>query len=160
MTETFKSSLQGNPWDLWGLSKIFDGSNSDATCVHAKDPVTIRLDMRKPEDQHHFDLFGHDTHADLTSNSFVLEFPFNGCDMCSLAMPAINRINAIGLLLDPDFTPVTLFSCDHPRDKPNSLNLYRPGKPYKSRTALGEQGQSPFARDAFELGREIQPLIS
>lgn len=149
MTETFKARLQGNPWDLWGLSKIFDGSNSDATCVHAKDPTTIRLDMRKPADQRHFDLFGHDTHTDLTGNSFALEFPFNGRDMYDLAMPVINRINAIGRLLDLDFTPVTLFSCDYPRDKPRSFNLYGQGKTYKNETALGEPGQSSFAHDAL-----------
>ncbi|WP_100176496.1 hypothetical protein [Bradyrhizobium nitroreducens] len=154
MTVTFKASLQGNPWDLWGLSKIFDGTNSDATCIHAKDPAIVRLDMRKPEDREHFNMFGHEAHVDLTSNRFTLEYPFNGRSMYELAMPVINRINAIGRLLDPEFTPVTLFSCDYPRDKPNSFNLYGPGKPYKNKTGLGEQGQSPFAHDVFELGSE------
>jgi hypothetical protein len=152
MTVTFRARLQGNPWDFWGLSKIFDGSNSDATRIHAKDPATLRLDMRKPEDREHFNMFGHDTHTDLTSNSFVLEYPFNGKIMHDLAMPVINRINAIGRLLDPEFTSVTLFSCDYPKDKPNSFNLYGPGKAYKDKTALGQQGQSPFAHDSFDLG--------
>lgn len=154
MTETFKARLQGNPWDLWGLSKIFDGTNRDATCVHAKDPATIRLDMRNREDQEHFNMFGYHTHTDLTSNSFTLEFPFNGRDMYELVLPVISRINAIARLLDPEFTPVTLFSCDYPKDKPNSFNLYGEGKAYKNNTVLGEQSQTPFAHDAFELGAD------
>lgn len=152
MTETFKARLQGNPWDLWGLSKIFDGTNGDATFVDAEDPTKIRLDMRNKDDQRHFDMFGHDTHADLTSNSFRLEFPFGGRDMYDLVMPVLNRVNAIARLLDPDYTPVTLFSCDYPRDRPNSFNLYGKGNGYKDKTRLGEQHQIPFAHDAFELG--------
>jgi hypothetical protein len=111
MTETFKARLQGNPWDLWGLSKLFNGTNADATTVHAKDPVVVQLDLRNLDDREHFAHFGYDTHADLTSNSFRVEFPFNNGDMYHLAMPVLSRINAIGHLPDPEFSPVTLFQC-------------------------------------------------
>jgi len=148
MTETFKARLQGNPWDLWGLSKIFNGTNADATLVDAKHPASIRLDMRNKQDQRHFEVFGNETHADLTSNSFRLEFPFGSRDMYDLVMPVLNRINAIGHLLDPDYWPVTLFDCVHK----TSFNSYGGGHKYKNKTGLGEQHQVPLAFDAFELG--------
>jgi hypothetical protein len=150
MTETFKAHLQGNPWDLWGLSKIFNGTNADATHIHAKDPATIRLNMRNESDREHFNAFGHDTHADLTSNSFRVEFPFNSVDMLELVVPVLNRINAIGHLLDPHYRPVALFSCIYK----TSTNLYGDGHTYKDKTGLGDQAQVPFAFDAFELGSQ------
>ena len=120
MPQTFKARLQGNPWDLWGLSKIFNGTNADATLIDAKDPATVRLDMRTEEGRHHFSLFGHETHADLFSDSFRVEYPFGSRDLFDRAVPVLSRINAIGQLLDPDFLPITLFSCDHPKERPTS----------------------------------------
>lgn len=152
MTETFKVRLQGNPWDLWGLSKIFNGTNADATLVDAKNPATERLDMRNKDDQRHFELFGFETHADLTSNSFRLEFPFGSRDMHELVVPVLNRINAIGRLLDPEYWPVALFSCVYTGNGSTSVNLFGGGNKYKDKTGLGEQGQVQFAFDAFELG--------
>jgi hypothetical protein len=154
MTETFKARLQGNPWDLWGLSKIFNGSNADATTIHAKDPATIRLDLKNRDDREHFAHFGHDTHADLTSNSFRLEFPFNNRDMHDLIVPVLNRINAIGTLLDPEYWPVTLFRSVYIRPGSISYNSFDGGNKWKNKTALGEQSQVPFAFDAYELGSE------
>jgi hypothetical protein len=154
MTETFKAQLQGNPWDLWGLSKIFNGTNADATTIHAKDSATIRLDMRNRDDREHFAHFGHDTHADLTSNSFRLEFPFNNRDMHDLIVPVLSRINAIGALLDPEFWPVTLFRSVYIRPGSISYNSFDAGSKWKDKTGLGEQSQVPFAFDAFELGSD------
>jgi hypothetical protein len=154
MTETFKAQLQGNPWDLWGLSKIFNGTNADATLIDAKDPATIRLDMRNERDQRHFEMFGFETHADLTSNSFRVEFPFGSRDMYDLVVPVLNRINAIGHLLDPDYWPVTLFRCIYIRDQSTSFSSFGGGNKDKDETGLGEQRQIPFAFDAFELGSD------
>src|SRR4051812_45936657 len=138
MTETFKARLQGNPWDLWGLSKIFNGTNSDATFIHAEDPATIRRDLRNELERRHFERFGNETHADLTSNSFRLEFPFNGHDMYVLVVPVLSRINAIGHLLDPEYWPIKLFDCAYPRDNPRSFSSYGGGSSYKDKTGLGE----------------------
>jgi hypothetical protein len=42
----FTATLEGHPWDLWGLSRLFDGSNSDAILVVAKEPVGLpRINM-------------------------------------------------------------------------------------------------------------------
>ena len=154
MTETFKARLQGSPWDLWGLSKIFDGTNDDATHIHAKDPESVRLDMRNAEHREHFAHFGNETHADLTSNSFRLEFPFGSQDMYKLVMPVLNRVNAIGHLLDPDYWPVTLFDCVYARPGSISFNHFGGGNKWKDKTGLGDQSQVPFAFDAFELGSD------
>jgi hypothetical protein len=154
MTQTFKARLQGNPWDLWGLSKIFSGTNADATLIEAKEPSTVRPDMKTEEGRHQFALFGHETHADLFSNSFRVEYPFSSRDLFDRAVPVLNWINAIGHLLDPDYLPVTLFSCDHPKDRPTSFNLFGGGTKHKNKTGLGQQHQVPFAFDAFELGAD------
>ncbi len=154
MTETFKARLQGNPWDLWGLSKIFNGTNADATFVNAKDPATNRPDLKNEEERRYFEIFGNETHADLTSNSFRLDFPFNSRDMFDLAVPVLNRMNAIGRPLDPDYWPVTLFDCVYIREGSISFNSVDGGNKHKNTTGLGEQHQVPFAFDAFELGSD------
>jgi hypothetical protein len=154
MTETFKARIQGNPWDLWGLSKIFNGTNADATFVDAREPATVRIDVRNERDQRHFEIFGYETHADLTSNSFRVEFPFGSRDMYDLVMPVLNRINAIGHLLDPDYWPVALFDCVYIRQGSTSFSQFSSGNKYKDKTGLGDQHQIPFAFDAFELGSD------
>lgn len=154
MTETFTATIQGNPWDLWGLSKIFDGTNADATHVQAKDPTTLRSDFSKEKNQRWFEMFGHDNFADLSSNKFRLEFPFGAKDMSDLALDVIARMNAIAKLLDPGYWPVTLFDCVYVRDNMKWFNLTGGGPRYKGATGLGHRSQVTFAYDAYELAEE------
>jgi hypothetical protein len=154
MTETFTATIQGNPWDLWGLSKLFDGTNADATHVHAKDPATLRLDLGKDEDKRWFDMFGHDRFADLTSNKFRVEFPFGSKDMFDLALDVIARMNAIGKLIDPDYWPVTLFDCVYVRENSTSFSLAGGSPRYKDATGLGDGRQILFAYDLYGLAGE------
>jgi hypothetical protein len=154
MTETFTATIQGNPWDLWGLSKIFNGADADATHVQAKDPTTLGLDFSKEEKQRWFEMFGHDNFANLSSNKFRLEFPFSGKDMSDLALDVVARMNAIAKLLDPGYWPVTLFDCVYVRDNMTSFNFADGGPRYKSATSLGGGSQVTFAYDAYELVEE------
>jgi hypothetical protein len=158
MTETFTATIRGNPWDLWGLSKLFNGINTDATHVQAKHPTTLRLNMSEEKDRRRFELFRHDNFAALTSNKFRLEFPFNGGDMHDLALDVIARMNAVGKLLDPDYWPVTLFDCVYVRENSTSIGFAGCSPRYKDATGLGEKCQVEFAHGVYDLA-EANPAI-
>lgn len=138
MPATFSIKLRGHPWDLWGLSQIFNGNNSDHTLIVATKPEgRPRVDYQDKAALHRFQRMGYDVYATLTTDSLTFadgEIPFFD-DAKDITRGILVRINGVARLIDPDFLPVSLHeisykakggmgAADFGRSPPNKENTF------------------------------------
>jgi len=116
MPFTYTARLRGHPWDLWGLSKIFDGSNADHTRIVATQPVGRPMyDPHTDAGRLRYARLGFDDFALLTTDA--LTFPEGSQPTFDVAKSVANeiilRINGIGRLIDPEYLTVSLYELSY-----------------------------------------------
>lgn len=114
MTAIYTTRLRGHPWDLWGLAQVFDGSGTDHTRIEATRPEGAPVyDFRTPEGQLRFARLGFDVFARMTSDRLIFERQLPWDEAKDVAREILRAINGTGLLIDPDFIPVSLYEISY-----------------------------------------------
>lgn len=137
------ATVYGHPWDLWGLSKLFDGTDASHTLVKAPEPQgRPTFDTSDPAQIQRFRVHGYDQPGDLTSH----ELRFGGGvvdidlrDFTPVAEALVERINGIAILLDPEFAPIKLHSLSFSEGASVGNLLRTDWTPNKADTHLGIQ---------------------
>jgi len=151
------TTIQGHPWDLWGLSRLFDCSNASHTLVKAIKPEgTPTFDTHDPAAISRFRAHGYDLLATITSDELVLdELGKSNVDLRDLVPVAeilISRMNGVARLLDPDYRPAKLLYLSYQAPGREGSVLHSDWTPNKGATPLGSQQEHlPFAQDALPL---------
>jgi hypothetical protein len=146
----------GHPWDLWGLSKIFDGSDSTKTLVRAEEPNGLpTFDAINKEAINRFRVWGYDVAARLTSAELLWDEGKGRVDlqdMRSIADNLIERINGTAQLFDPQYKPVKPLALTWSKGDAAGASAYSEWTPNKSSTNLARfPDLIPLARDIIAL---------
>jgi hypothetical protein len=149
-------TVLGHPWDLWGLSQLFDGSDDSHTRVQASKPEGLpKIDTNDQAQVTRFRVHGYDLFAPITSDELLWEGSVADIDLRDMAPVAealVARINGIAITLDPDYAPVRLYSLSFSEGETFGSLLRSDWKLNKSLTRLGkEQEHRPFAHDVLPL---------
>lgn len=112
MTVQVKAQIQGHPWDLWGLAKLFDGNNPEG--IHVEGAVepsgAPEVPWGKPDDLKRYLQVGHLRVAQLLAKGLAYQ-SIGQVDLNEAAESAaslVKKINGIAKLLDPEFYGVRL----------------------------------------------------
>jgi hypothetical protein len=156
MTIQIKATVLGHPWDVWGLSRLFDGSDANHTLVEATKPEgRPRIDTNDQTAVTRFRVHGYDIFAPITSDELRLDGGLDDIDLRDLIPAAetlVARINGIAILLDPDYAPVKLFSLSYSVGESAGALTRSDWTPNKDLTPLGSQPEHlPFAQDVLPL---------
>ena len=149
-------TVLGHPWDLWGLSQLFDGSDSSHTLIKANKPEGMpKIDTNDEAQVKRFRVHGYDIFGTITSDEILWDGTATDIDlrdMAPIAESLLARMNGIAILLDPEYVPVRLYSMTYSEgDKFGSL-LRSDWKPNKSATHLGvQQEHHSFAHNGLPL---------
>jgi hypothetical protein len=163
MPVQFILTLRGHPWDLWGLSKIFDGTNTDHMLLKAEEPKGRPIvDFSDRAQLDRFQKLGYDIFAPLTCDSLLHNEAAGPPDiqkMKVIAHDIISRINGIGRLIEPDYWPVSYYTLSY--TSPGGGGFASPDgtTPNKQHTSLGwHHTHASFADRVFELSR-TEPAV-
>lgn len=149
-TVKVRAQIQGHPWDLWGLSQLFDGSNKlGISVVGAVKPDGVpQPKWSDKADRDRFATVGYDRIAQLSAN-IMDRASLGNADLGVIAAQAaslVKRLNGAGRLFDPEYYGVRLtgVTCDGPGGGGSkSLATLTPNKGF---TGLGRHpSQAPFA---------------
>jgi hypothetical protein len=103
MLHRVTATLQGHPWDLWGLSQLFDGSDSSKTLVVATKPNgRPTFDANNPDQRTRFRIQGYDVAGQLTCDELVLDDTTGDLRLTHLSYP---KENGAGAMTAGDWTP-------------------------------------------------------
>ncbi|WP_316192151.1 MULTISPECIES: hypothetical protein [unclassified Bradyrhizobium] len=118
MLHRVTATLQGHPWDLWGLSQLFDGSDSSKTLVVATKPIgRPTFDVNDPDQRARFRIQGYDVFGQLTCDELVLDGTTGDLrDLRPVADGIIIRLNGLARTFDPTFAPVRLTHLSYPKE--------------------------------------------
>ena len=157
------ATVMGHPWDLWGLSKIFDGSGTTKILVQAKEPDGLpTFDATNSDAISRFRVWGYDIAATLTSTELLWDESKGKVDlrdMRPIADNLIERINGAALLLDPQYKPVTPFALTWTDGDATGATTYSEWTLNKSFTYLGHcPDLIPLARDTVTLAATDQTV--
>jgi hypothetical protein len=133
--------VMGHPWDLWGLSRMFDGSDVSKTLVRAEKPNGLpTFDATDRDAINHFRVWGYDTQADVTSTELLWDMSTGKVDLRDMRPVAdnlIERINGVALLFDDQYKPVRPFALNWAHGGAAGSTIYSEWIPNKSVTSLG-----------------------
>jgi hypothetical protein len=114
MSIQITATVLGHPWDLWGLSRLFDGSDASHTLLKATKPDGRPIiDTNNPAQITRFRVHGYDLFAPITSDQLCWHGnldDINLRDFAPVAESIVARINGIAVLLDPGYAPIKLYS--------------------------------------------------
>ena len=117
MTIQIVATVYGHPWDLWGLSRLFDGTDASHILIKANKPEgRPTFDTADPAQVQRFRVHGYDLPAPITSDELRWDGGVSDVDLRDFATVAealVARINGIAILLDPEYTPVKLYSLSY-----------------------------------------------
>jgi hypothetical protein len=106
------ATIQGHPWDLWGLATLFDGSGPAKTMVKAEKPKgRPTFDPNNAEEPNRFRIHGYNVLATLTSDELKWDEAVGRVDLRDvrpIADEIIARLNGLARIFDPSFIPVKL----------------------------------------------------
>jgi len=150
------ATVYGHPWDLWGLSTLFDGSDANHTLVNAGKPDgRPTFDPSDPAQVQRFRVHGFDRPAPITSDELRWDGNLDEIDLrdfTSVAEALVARINGIAILLDPEYAPVKLYSLSFSEGTSAGNMLRTDWTPNKDMTHLGTQQEHlPFAQGSLPL---------
>jgi hypothetical protein len=150
------ATVLGHPWDLWGLSKLFDGSDASHTLFKASKPAgRPTIDTNDPAQVTRFRVHGYDLFAPITSDELRWDGSVADIDLrdfTPVAETLVGRINGIAALLDPDFKPVKLYSLSFSKGTSAGTVLHTDWTPNKDLTQLAlQQEHFPFAHNGLSL---------
>jgi len=147
------ATIQGHPWDLWGLSLLFDGSDPSKTKVVAIKPEgRPRFDPNNEAERNRFLTKGYDVFTNLTADELVWDDAKGRVDLRDLRPVAddiLLRVNGLARTFDPIFTPVRLTHLT----SPNSAMTAGDWTPNRDGTYLGAAGQHDIANRALALAQ-------
>jgi hypothetical protein len=164
MTIQVTATLKGHPWDLWGLSRLFSGSDASHTLVRAAKPDgRPTFDATDPAAVARFRAQGYDVFATITSDELVWNETSKGRidlrDLVPIAENLVGRMNGIAVLLDPEYHPAKLIYLSYRAGDREGTVLHTDWTPNKDATPLGsQQAHLPFARDALPLALSINAV--
>jgi|GEM_PF-5389223 len=150
------ATIQGRPWDLWGLSRLFDASDASHTRVEASKPEgRPTFDTNDPAAVMRFRAHGYDVIAVLTSDELVWDEAKGRVDLRDLAPIAhdiLARVNGIGILFDPEYRAAKLLYLAYGSGDRTGSMIHGSWTPNRDNTPLGTQREHlPFVRDALFL---------
>jgi hypothetical protein len=153
------ATLQGHPWDLWGLSRLFDGSNQTNTLVIAEKPNgQPTYDSRDRDAINRFRLQGYDVFSPLSSSELMWNENQGPVDLRIVKLVALDlvaRINGIALLLDPEYRAVKLLSISYSNAGGAGSSVLGDWTPNKATSFLGHHpSQITLASDALRLAQK------
>jgi hypothetical protein len=155
MPAPITASIQGHPWDLWGLSKLFDGTDSTHTRVIAQEPKgRPSFDPSDPGAVARFRAHGYNISANLLSDELIWHDDTVKPDLRDIRENAVSllaRINGIAHALDHEFrSPKLLYLSFQTESSSGSMPL-GDWEPNRSETYLGGKLQPEFAHGVLEL---------
>lgn len=149
MLHQITATLQGHPWDLWGLSQLFDGSDAAKTLVKASKPNgRPTIDTNNLEEVNRFRIHGYDVVALLTCDGLIWDDEKGRVDLRDLrpiADETITRLNGLARTFDPTFTPVKLTHLSYSKERGAGSMTAGDWTPNKDTTYLGVAGQRDIA---------------
>jgi hypothetical protein len=156
MTTQLTATLQGHPWDLWGLSRLFDGSDTRHTLVMAEKPTgRPTYDTSNKDAINRFRIQGYDVFATLTSEELLAPGTVGAVDLRDIrpvALELVERINGIAILLDPDYRPAKLLSLTYSYAGGSGSTVLGDWTPNRDMTFLSHHPlQGLFAKDILPL---------
>ncbi|MHC2432756.1 hypothetical protein [Bradyrhizobium sp. USDA 4451] len=145
------ASIIGHPWDLWGLSLLFDGSDPSKTKVVVTKPEgRPTFDPNSEAERNRFRANGYDIMTSLTSDELVWDDAKGRVDLRDLrpiADDILLRVNGLARTFDPTSTPVRLIHLTFP----NGAMATGDWTPNRDSTYLGAAGQHEIANRALPL---------
>jgi hypothetical protein len=153
MLHRITATLQGHPWDIWGLSLLFDGSDSSQTLVTAKMPNgRPTIDVNDPDQRTRFRVQGYDVFATLTCDELVVDdSKANLRDLRPVADEIISRLNGLARTFDPTFTPVRLTHLSYSTQRGAAAMTAGDWTPNKDRTLLSAETHRDIALQALKI---------
>ena len=148
------ATIQGHPWDLWGLSKLFDGTDSTHTRVIAQKPKgRPSFNASEPGAIERFRTHGYNISATVLSDELVWTDDDVRPDLRDIRDKAVSllaRINGIAHALDHEFrSPKLLYLSFQTESSSGSMPL-SDWEPNRSETYLGGDLQE-FAQQVLGL---------
>jgi len=150
------ATLQGHPWDLWGLASIFKGSDVTQTLVTATKPTgRPTYDTTDVDAINRFRTMGYDVFATLTSAELLWDEgkgPVDLRDMTPIAQTLVERVNGIAMLLDPEYRPAKLIYTSYSAQNGGGSHVLGNWTPNRDQTPLGRHPEEVnFAIDILPL---------
>jgi hypothetical protein len=150
------ATLMGHPWDLWGLSVLFDGSDASHTLLKAAKPAgRPTFDTNDPAAVQRFRVHGYDVFATLTADELVWDEDKGRVDLRDLAPVAkdiLARINGVAILFDLQYRAAKLLNLTYDTGTSVGTVLNNDWTPNRNSTPLGaQQEHRPFAHAALSL---------
>jgi hypothetical protein len=153
MLHRVTATLQGHPWDLWGLSQLFDGSDSSKTLVMATKPNgRPTFDVNDPDQRARFRIQGYDVAAELTCDELILDDTKADLrDLRPLADELITRLNGLARTFDPLFAPVRLTHLSYSKENGGGAMTAGNWTPNRDSTFLSASAHRDLATKALRL---------
>jgi hypothetical protein len=149
------ATIEGHPWDLWGLSKLFDGTDSTHTRVIAQKPKgRPSFDPSDPAAVARFRAHGYNISATIRSDELFWHDNALKPDLRDLrenAVALLARINGLGHALDHEFRSATLKYLSFQTATSSGSMPLGDWEPNRSETYLGGKFQPEFAREILTL---------
>jgi hypothetical protein len=150
------ATVLGHPWDLWGLSILFDGSDANHTLIRASKPEgRPRIDTNDQAQVTRFRVHGYDVFAPITSDELHWDGNLADIDLRDVGPVAetlVAHMNGIAILLDPDYAPIKLYCLSYSEGHSTGSLLRSDWTPNKDLTQLGQQQEHrPFAHNGLPL---------
>lgn len=164
MASKINITIQGHPWDLWGLTKLFDGSDTSHTKVHAEKPKgTPTFNPADPSERERFRVHGYDVFANVTSDELIWDDAKGKPDLRELrriAIDIVERMNGIAILLDPEYSAAKILYLSFTDDDGGAgSTTFGDWTKNKGDTALGKQdAHLPFSKEILALSRSDQTI--
>lgn len=155
MLHRITATLQGHPWDLWGLAQLFDGSDSSKTLVKAEKPSgRPTIDPNNPEERTRFRIQGYDVFGLLTCDGLVWDDANGRADLRDLRPTAdeiITRLNGLARTFDRTFAPVRLTHLSYSKEGGGGAMTAGDWTPNKDATLLSASVHRDIAKRALAL---------
>jgi hypothetical protein len=157
------ATVMGHPWDLWGLSKLFNGSDATKLLVQTKEPKGLpTFDATDRDTVSRFRVWGYDVPATLTSTELLWDESKGKVDlrdMRPIAENLIERINGAAQLLDPQYKSIKVFSLTFTEENAVGTTLFSEWIQNKDNTSLDHfPALIPLARDIVALAAKDQAV--
>jgi hypothetical protein len=158
MTIRVTATLMGHPWDLWGLSVLFDGSDSSHTKLKAAKPVgRPTFNVNDPAARERFRVHGYDVFATFTNDDLVWDEAKGRVDLRDLgpvAKDILARMNGVAILFDPEYRAARLLYLSYDTGTSQGTVPYTDWTPNRDSTPLGARPEDQsFAHAAMSLAQ-------
>ncbi|WP_313002775.1 hypothetical protein [Brevundimonas sp.] len=153
-----RAQIVGHPWDLWGLSQIFDGDNALKISVQGapKPSGAPSPNLAIPEERDRFARVGHDRMAQLSA-AVLDRHTLADIDLRVIAEEAqalVTHVNGVAHLLDPEFRHVRLTGVTYVGKGGNGSKSIAEWTANKAFTGLGRHpSQAQFALSVIDASR-------